>query len=47
MDMDGHYSQQALKHVQHVHQVSVPVTNNVTSIPHYNLGCYPPKTIPT
>ena len=30
---EGHYSQQALKHVQHMHQVSVLVTNNVTTFP--------------
>ena len=41
---DGHYSQQALKHVQQVHQFSIHITNNVTNIPHYNLGCYPTKT---
>ena len=29
------------------YQVSVPVTNNVTNIPHQNLGWNPPKTIPT
>ena len=34
MGKEGHYSQQALKHVQLVHQVSVPVTKNVTNISH-------------
>ena len=29
------------------YQVSVLVTNNVTNIPHYNLGWNSPKTIPT
>ena len=47
MGKDGHSSQQELKHVQQVHQVSVHVTNNVTNTTHYNLGCYPPKSIPT
>ena len=47
MGKDEHYSQQALKHAQQVHQVSVHVTNNVTNISHYNLGCKPPKAIPT
>ena len=44
---DGHYSKQALKHVQQEHHVSVHVTNNVTNIPIHNLGYYSPKTIPT
>ena len=29
------------------YHVSVLVTNNVTNIPHYNLGWNPPKPIPT
>ena len=47
MGKDGHYTQQALKHVQQVHQVSVHVTNNVINLPIDNLACFPPKTIPT
>ena len=33
MDKEGHHSQQALKHQQQSHQVSIPVTNNVTTFP--------------
>ena len=33
MGKEGHYSQQTLKHQQQVHQVSDPVTNNVTTFP--------------
>ena len=30
---ERHYSQETLKHVQQVHQVSILVTNNVTTFP--------------
>ena len=33
MDKEGHHSQQALKHQQQVHWLSVLVTNNVTTFP--------------
>ena len=49
MGKEEHYFQQALKHVQELHQVSVPVTNNVTNAPlqFKMLLKILPKSIPT
>ena len=46
---ERHYSQQTLKHVQQVHQVSVLVINNVTTFPSRSLYITQniAKTIPT
>ena len=49
MGKEGHYSQQALKHAQQVHPVSVLVINNVTTFPNRVLDITQnvTKTIPT
>ena len=39
MGKGRHYSQQALKYQQQSHQVSVPVTNNVTTFPIKSFRC--------
>ena len=44
MGKDRHYCQQALKHLQQVYQVSVLVTNNVTTSPIRIFRMVPSKT---
>ena len=47
MGKEGPHSQKALKHQQQMHQVSFPVSNNVTTFPITILDVNFQKTIPT